>query len=32
MLDKAHSWWAGSANAAHEYDWTTEDQILAQLG
>lgn len=31
MLDKAHTWWAGSENAHHEYDWTTEDQILAQL-
>lgn len=32
MLAKAHAWWAASANAAHEYDWTTEDQILEQVG
>ena len=32
MLGKAHDWWTGSTNAGFEYDWTTEDQILAQLG
>ena len=32
MLAKAHDWWTGSTNAGFEYDWTTEDQILAQLG
>lgn len=29
MLDRAHTWWAGSTNADLAYDWTTEDQILS---
>jgi len=31
MLVKAHEWWANSTNAGFDYDWTTEDQILAQF-
>ncbi len=31
MLVRAHEWWARSGREAFEYDWTTEDQILAQL-
>lgn len=31
MLDKAHAWWAHSPNVAIDYDWTTEDQILALM-
>ncbi len=31
MLDRAFAWWQNSGGVDHPYDWSTEDQILAQV-